>query len=41
MKVYWEVELQLHAFLTLALDGGGQPRPGRFMPGKEPPVPIG
>jgi hypothetical protein len=34
MKVYWGVEVQLHAFLTPALDGGewSASRPGRFTP---------
>jgi len=32
MNTYWEVEAQLHAFLTSALDGGelSDSRPGRF-----------
>jgi hypothetical protein len=32
MKVYWGAEVSLHAFLTLALDGGewSASRPGRF-----------
>jgi len=38
MKTYWEVKVQLHQFLTLALDGGVllASRPGHFTP-----VPIG
>jgi hypothetical protein len=34
MKTYWRSELQLHAFLTSALDGGewSASRPGRFTP---------
>ena len=36
MKRYVGVEVQLHAFLTSALDGGewSAPRPGRFTPKK-------
>jgi len=36
------VEVQLHAFLSSALDSGEWSRliPGRFTPGKEPPVPT-
>jgi hypothetical protein len=32
MRAYWRVEVQLHAFLTAALDGGewSASRPGRF-----------
>jgi hypothetical protein len=32
MKTYWGMEVQLHSFLTSALDGGEWPasRPGRF-----------
>jgi hypothetical protein len=40
MKTYWEVELQLHAFLTSALEGGGEwsaSRPCRFTPGERTP----
>jgi hypothetical protein len=34
MKTYWAVDIQLHAFLTSALDGGGwsASRPGRLTP---------
>jgi hypothetical protein len=34
MKMYWLVEVELHAFLTSALDGGEWPasRPDRFTP---------
>jgi len=37
------MEVYLNAFLTLALDGGewSASRSGRFIPGKESPVPIG
>jgi len=37
------VEIYLHVFLTSALDGceWTASRPGRFIPGKEPPVSIG
>jgi hypothetical protein len=33
MKVWWEVEVQIHAFLTSALDGcqWSVSRPGRFI----------
>jgi hypothetical protein len=36
------LEAQFHSFLTSALDGGGwsPSRPGRFILGKEPPVPV-
>jgi hypothetical protein len=36
------VEIKVHSSLTLALDGDEWPasRPGRFMGGKESPVPI-
>jgi hypothetical protein len=35
MKTYWGVEVWMHAFLTLALDGGEwlASRSGRFTPG--------
>jgi len=34
MKTYWGVELQRHAFLTSALEGGewSASHPGRFIP---------
>jgi hypothetical protein len=36
------VEVQLHSFLTLALEAGEWPdsRPGHFAPGKEPRYPF-
>jgi len=39
MKTYRGVEVQLHAFLTSALDGGewSVSRPGRFTPRKRAP----
>jgi hypothetical protein len=43
MKTYGGVDVQIHVSLTSALAGGewSASRPGRFTPGKEPPVPIG
>jgi hypothetical protein len=45
MKTYWGAEVQLHEFLTLALDGGKMSAslPGWFTPppGTESPVPPG
>jgi hypothetical protein len=43
MKAYGGVNVQIHIFLTSALAGGELPasRPGRFIPEKEPRVPIG
>jgi hypothetical protein len=40
MKAYWGVEVQLHAFLTSALDGGEllASRPGRFTPRERTPL---
>jgi hypothetical protein len=40
MKTNGGVEVQIHVCLTLVLDGGEWPasEPGRFFPGKEPPV---
>jgi len=37
MKTYGGVELQIHAFITSALDGGewSASRPGRFTPGNK------
>jgi hypothetical protein len=42
MKMYWGMEVWLHAFLTFALDGGewSASRSGSFTPEKTP-VPIG
>jgi len=39
MKTYWGVEVQLHTFLTSALDGGEcqVSRPGRFTPTERAP----
>jgi hypothetical protein len=39
MKAYWGVEVKVHAFMTLALDGGewSASRPGRFTPRKRCP----
>jgi hypothetical protein len=36
MKAYWEVDVQIHIFLTSALAGGewSASRPGRFTPGE-------
>jgi hypothetical protein len=44
MKMYWGIEVYLHAFLISALDGGklSASRPGRFTPRERaPPVPTG
>jgi len=43
MKAYWGVEIYIHGFLTLALDGvsGQLHGPAALLPGKEPPVPTG
>jgi hypothetical protein len=42
VKKYGGVDVYIHVFLTSALVGGewSASRPGRFNPGKEPPVPI-
>jgi hypothetical protein len=39
MKAYWGVNIQIHIFLTSALDGGewSASRPFRFTPGKRAP----
>jgi hypothetical protein len=39
MKTYWRVEVQLHSFLTSALDGGecSASHPGRFIPRERDP----
>jgi hypothetical protein len=44
MKTYWGVEVELHTFLTFALDGGKWSAmcPGHFyLEGKSPLVPTG
>jgi len=42
MKAYWGVEVELHAFLSSALDQSGQLHaPAVLFPGKEPLVPAG
>jgi hypothetical protein len=43
MKIYWEVDIQLHAFLTSALDGHewSASAPATSFPEKEPLVPTG
>jgi hypothetical protein len=40
---YWGVEIQLHTFLTLALQGDelSTSGPGRLTPGEKPSVPTG
>jgi len=42
MKAYRAVEVQLHPFLILVVDGGTRltSGPGRFTPGKEPRYPL-
>jgi hypothetical protein len=42
VKAYGGADVESHAFLTSALDGGewSVSRTGRFTPGKEPLVPI-
>jgi hypothetical protein len=42
MKTYGEVDVYIHIFLTSALVGGewSASRPCRFIPEKEPPVPV-
>jgi hypothetical protein len=42
MKAYGRGDVEIHIFLTSALAGGewSASRPGRFTPGKEPPVLI-
>jgi hypothetical protein len=42
IKTYGEVEIELHAFLTLVLDemGGQIHNPASFNAREEPPVPI-
>jgi len=42
MKMQWGVEVQLHAFLSSAIDGGewSASRPGRFTPRKSPWYPL-
>jgi len=37
MKTYWGIGLQLHAFLTLELNGSELPA---LLPGKEPRCPL-
>jgi hypothetical protein len=43
MKAYGRVDIETHIFLTSALVGDewSVSCPGDFIPGKEPPVPIG
>jgi len=42
MKVYGRVMVQVHTFLTLALDGGewSTTYPSHFTPGKDPHYPL-
>jgi hypothetical protein len=41
MKTYGGVDVQIDAFLTSVLDGGGQHHaPASLPPGKQPPVPL-
>jgi hypothetical protein len=43
MKAYAGVDVQIYVFLISALVAGewSASRPGRIIPGKDPPIPIG
>jgi hypothetical protein len=43
MNAYGEVDVEIHVCLVSAVVGGEllAPHPGRFISGKNPPVPIG
>jgi hypothetical protein len=41
MKIHWGVEVKIHAFLTLTLDGSEwSASPCRIIPDEKPPFPL-